>query len=471
MRKFFTAQPRNPKAAPENPPKKSRLENEAPSKPQENFLKAPGIRLDLEQARKRRETRLAEFELRKNDPAFMENIFEMCKREMLTRKEFGDTSALKKHGLTNLRFADGFGNGEARLRAIAVPKDVMKSFQQGEKFYFRSGAKDPLVMCTANSTFTIQRNASDALFAVAPLRISREDERAKDFKECEIRAPVDSRLHLAIPRGNFDWSAVRRLLKEDELHHVEDEELTDISEDPNHQKRYSIRQLLRQLPISEGELRAFCKRLPIIDVDGKLVWMTPQYCAHLLDLLVDLFDEDTASEVNANHCTFDALRAAFPAEVPDSGIKWLIEQTMDSADDGVFTVNEAKLVNNRLRYILPFTPIRMYDDLARIVDRILPAGVSFKKEYLIGVAVTALHASGQEQLILLDKDDLPDEHMARVKAMFDARPVWPADEVPVYLEDVFPDRQKMEEFIFDSLERGEDDKGRPIYGGVIDPDI
>ncbi|CAJ0581245.1 unnamed protein product, partial [Mesorhabditis spiculigera] len=245
----------------------------------------------LEQAKKRRETILAEFELRKNDPAFMENL--KCKNgSCRTRKEFGDTSPLKQHGRTNLRFTDGFGDGEARLRAIAVPKDVMKSFQQGEKFYFRSGAKDPLVMCTANSTFTIQKHIRRCVCGcttVAP-RISK----SVSFALLSIRA-------CTLP-FHAETSTVRRLLKEYELHHVDDEELTDISDDLNHQKRYSIRQLLRQLPISEGELRAFCKRLPIIDVDGKLVWMTPQYCAHLLDVLVDLFDEDTASEVNELRC-------------------------------------------------------------------------------------------------------------------------------------------------------------------------
>ncbi|CAJ0957533.1 unnamed protein product, partial [Mesorhabditis belari] len=468
MRKFFTAKPKNPSTTSQLNEKRIRLGNE--NSPNQQQGETPHIKKDLDEAKKCRARRLKILEERANDAPFMEDVFEMYKRELITTKELSDKSALKKHGLTKVGFTEDFSL--TTYRAITISKELATSFKKGEKFYLRGELDENMVLCSATQTFDIHACATSSLLTISTLKPEFSTEAASAFESTSILGSVDQNICFATLKSNVGTQKLRELLRRNELDWKEEDssqasfEVIDEST-----RRFSSRELLRMIQMSEGELRAFCKRMPVIEYKGKFCWMTHAYCTHLFDTLVDLLDDTDHSDIEISFCTFESLRGAFPTSIPDTAIQWLLNRTFEQIpDQEVYQLDEGRFVTERLRHLLPLTPVQYLSQLYSVADRILPARCTFKPEYLLGVATTTTHGSGEKLIILMDKDELPDEHLDRVKSMFAARSIWPDNEMRAYLADVFLSRQKMDEFLFENVERGEDGDGKIIYGGVVDPD-
>ncbi|CAD6186076.1 unnamed protein product [Caenorhabditis auriculariae] len=400
----------------------------------------------------------------KNSELLFKSILEdnaVIVHQILSRNRPFEKENLKNQ-MDKISFSEDFSSSSSEFLMFQVDEDVVAKFLANENsLSLRGDDGDDAAICTNEATYPIKMVESGAAMLFLPELLKSPAN--EDLEPCFASKLITGRSfamgELCAAVDHLNVGKLKDLLREKEL-------LWDWQErETGHVFGYSMAELLNFVQMSDGEMKTAINDLPVVELKGRLRYLSHNYRAEFFGYIIEFCDDDEIPGVSMEKVSFEALREKFESSVPDSVLKWFLKRKCRQIQGDDYEIITSELVRETAVITLARLHKMPLEQFEQHIKEILPFGVAYNKTMLVGVADVVDTANGQV-IVYLSTEDLPDKLVDRMKYLLEHRRLWSMEQLRPYFADLFKDKVAFERFLVQKCEYTLGEKNEFFYCGV-----
>ncbi|KAF5344156.1 hypothetical protein D9758_008880 [Tetrapyrgos nigripes] len=346
----------------------------------------------------------------------------------------------------SLRFSPSSLNEAGCFKLLELPSDICKLLDDSStlRLTIKGQPGEDAVLCTNDKTYSLRSVilSNSVLVVTAPPDTS--DALDFDAESVVIRDQISEILEVTptIPKLHKLASLLRG-----KDYNEEDEELND--EDEDHSK-FTYADAKRLVQASEIELERGIKDRRILDINGDLRRIAPNYLSHIIELILTSLVSLSLPHERApveELCTCLADQHEVPRVVSRQILSWFgsIQDGHWKMDvDNVIREAGLSLLRNRKRDPIP-TPDLLSAWQAMVGDKFSSAA---DLKLLAGNYLVSPARSGDsESLTYFPRSELPLDPVARFNDLFLTRNRWKDEDIAPFLTDIAVDSKERDKLL------------------------
>ncbi|KAK7470567.1 Ctf8p and Ctf18p associating protein [Stygiomarasmius scandens] len=350
----------------------------------------------------------------------------------------------------NLRFSPSSVHEAGSFKLLELPSDICKLLEDQNstpKLTIKGQPGEDAVLCTNDKTYTLRSVVLSNSILVVTAPPDTSDSLDFDADSVVIRDQINEILEVTptVPKLHKLGSLLRG--KE----YNEDEE--DAREEDEDCQKFTYADAKLLIQASDAELDRGLKNRRILNINGELRPIAPQYLGHIIELVLNLLISLSLPHENTSVeklCSALSDQHEVPRIVSTQILSWFgsineqaywkmdIEAIIKEAGLGILRNHKRDPI--RIPDLQTAWQAKVGDAFASAVDLKLLAG-----NYLVS---SSPHRSGDtEALLYFPASELPLDPAARFSELFLTRNRWKGDEIAPFLSDIAVDSKERDKLL------------------------